>query len=123
MDDEDIRGVAFPFRIDPETGGVAWASGREKVRQNVRLVLGTRMGERPMLRDYGTRLPSLVQDPNDEVLADLAQTQAREALLRWEPRILVISTRFEQQEGELRIWLTYVQVDDPVADQMALPLT
>ena len=42
-----------------------------------------------MLRDFGTRLRSLVHDPNDDVLADIAEKQAREALLRWEPRIVV----------------------------------
>ena len=44
------------------------AEGEDKIRQNVRLILGTRLGERPMLRDFGTRMPGLVHDPNDEVL-------------------------------------------------------
>jgi len=120
---DDIRGIAFPFRIDPNTGGVAMASGSDKLRQNVRLVLGTRLGERPMLRDFGTRLASLVHDVNDNVLADVLQQQARQSLLQWEPRILVTAMQVQQEEGEAQLSLTYVHTTEPVADRMTVPLT
>ena len=120
---EDIQGIAFPFRIDPATGGVALASGSDKIRQNVRLILATRIGERPMLRDFGTRIASLVHDPNDDVLSDLLQEQARQALLQWEPRILVTTTLVEQNEGEARLRLNFIHTNEQVADQMILPLS
>jgi len=120
---DDAQGISFPFRIDPATGGVTWARGRDKIRQNVRIILGTRIGERPMLRDFGSALPGLVHDPNDDVLADLAQTQCKQALLQWEPRILVTGTRVVQAEGELRLQLTYVHTEESVSGQLILPLT
>lgn len=120
---DEIQGAAFPFRVDPRSGRIAWAQGRDKLRQNVRLILGTRVGERPMLRDFGTRLPALVHEPNDAVVADLAVAQAREALLRWEPRILVTDSQVVQAEGELSVRLTYLYTQDPVTDQVLLPLT
>jgi phage baseplate assembly protein W len=120
---DDIRGMAFPFRIDPDSGAVAWAQGRDKIRQNVRLILGTRVGERPMLRDFGSRLPALVHDPNDDVLVELAQTQTRETLLQWEPRILVTGTSVQRNEGEVRLSVNYVHTDEPVTGQLILPST
>lgn len=84
-----VSGLAFPFRIDPGTGGIARAAGAEKIRQNIRIVLATRLGERVMLRDYGTRLHSLVHDPNDEALIVLIRRELQQALLAWEPRALV----------------------------------
>ena len=48
------RGPAVPFRIGAD-GRVAMTEGTDKVRQNLRVVLATRLGERPMLRDFGTR--------------------------------------------------------------------
>jgi phage baseplate assembly protein W len=119
---DDIQGPAFPFRIDPATGGVAWATGSEKIRQNVRLILGVRLGERPMLRDFGSRISALVHEPNDDVMADLIQNQTREALLQWEPRILVTAMQLEQQEGEARMRINYVHSDEPVANQMLLSI-
>lgn len=120
---EDVAGIAFPFQIDPATGGVSIATGREKIRQNIRLILSTRVGERPMLRDFGTRIANLVHDPNDEVLADLVQTQAQAALLQWEPRILLTASHVEQEEGSLTLRLRYVHTTEPIADEMSLPLT
>jgi phage baseplate assembly protein W len=121
---EDVRGLAFPFRIDRATGRVAVTGGEAKIRQNVRLILGTRIGERPMLRDFGTRLPSLVHDPNDEVTADIAKNHAREALMRWEPRILVADTTVERDAdaGVLQLRLHYVHTNERVAGQAIVPL-
>jgi phage baseplate assembly protein W len=119
---DDIAGVAFPFAIDPATGRVAWAFGSDKLRQNVRLILGTRYGERPMLREFGTRLHSLVHDPNDDVMVELLRTQAQNALLQFEPRILVTQTQVTQEEGEVRMLLNYTHTTEPVADQLVLPL-
>jgi Bacteriophage baseplate protein W len=119
---DDVRGPAFPFAIDPASGGVAVAEGADKLRANLRVLLGTRLGERPMLREYGTRLRSLVHEPNDDVLSSLALDQLREAVLRWEPRVMVVNSRFEREEGELRLWLDYVQVNDRLAGQLVLPL-
>jgi len=122
---DDVRGVAFPFRVDPETGGIAVTVGDDKIRENVRLILGTRLEERPMLRQFGTRLRSLVHDPNDDVLADLAEKQARESLLRWEPRIVVTDSQIERDpdDGLLQIRLTYVHMNEQVAGQAVVPLT
>jgi len=120
---EDVKGATFPFRIDESSGGIAWAGGREKIRQNLRVILGTRVGERPMLREFGTRLHSLLHSPNDEELAELVESQIRQSLLQWEPRILVTSARVEREEGELRLRLEYVHTDERVFGQMVLPLS
>jgi hypothetical protein len=121
---DDVRGLAFPFRVDPTTGKIETAEGEAKIRQNVRLILGTRLGERPLLRDFGTRLPALVHDPNDEVLVDIAQDHARESLLRWEPRILVTDSQVERDadEGFLQLRLRYVHTNEQVAGQAVVPL-
>lgn len=117
-----VKGIKFPFRIDPSTGGVATADGDAKIRQNILMVLGTRLGERVMLRNFGTRIASLVHDPNDDVLADIIKTEVTEALLQWEPRVLVTSARVEQNEGELRLILIYVVLPESRAERMVIPL-
>jgi phage baseplate assembly protein W len=91
----------------------------------VRLILGTRLDERPMLRQFGTRIRSLVHDPNDDVLADIAEKQAREALLRWEPRIVVTDSQIERDpdDGLLQIRLRYVHMNEQVAGQAVVPLS
>lgn len=119
---DDIAGPAYPFRIDPASGKVAWATGGDKLRQNVRLILGTRYGERPMLRNFGSRLHSLVHDPNDAAIADILGTQAQQALILWEPRILALQVQVQQSEGEAQMRISYTQVDEAVGNEMIVPI-
>jgi phage baseplate assembly protein W len=122
---DDVRGAAFPFRVDPATGRIAVTAGEAKIRDNVKLVIGTRLGERPMVRTFGTRIPGLVHNPDDEVLVDIAARQAVEALLRWEPRIVVTGSAVEpaQQPGEVRLRLDYVYTNAQVAGSVILPVS
>ncbi len=119
---EDAAGPTFPFRIDPATGGVAWASGADKIRQDVRLVLGTQVGERPMLRDFGSKLHALVHEPNDDALSTLLSHHAQEVLLQWEPRILALQAQVEQLEGEVHLRLTYTNSDQAVSGELIVPI-
>ncbi len=100
-------GPALPFRFDPASGGVAMQRGADKVLDDVRVLLATRIGERLMARDYGTRLPALVHEPNDEVLLDIARDQTQAALLRWEPRVApaVVDVIAHPDEGRLDVLL------------------
>ena len=121
---ENIKGMGFPFTIDERTGGFGWAGGAEKIRQNVRVILGTRYGERPMLREFGTKLASLVHDPNDDVLADLLQNQVQENLLRFEPRLLVTDVKVDRDpdEGEVVLRLRYTFTTEAGGYEMFIPL-
>lgn len=118
----DVRGPAFPFAIDAVTGGVAWSSGKKKLIENVRLILTTRPGERPMNRDLGTPIHSLVHEPNDGGLARLIARHAREALMQLEPRIIVTDIGFQQNGGELTLELQYVLADSPRTEIMFVQL-
>jgi phage baseplate assembly protein W len=121
----DVAGPAFPFRIDPATGGVAMSAGDAKISENIRLIIGTRLEERPMLRYFGTRIPGLVHNPDDEVVVELALKQAVEALLQWEPRVVVTGSAVEPatQPGEVRLRLDYMYTNSQVAGSAVLPIT
>ncbi len=118
----NTRGPAYPFQIDPATGQIAWATDDAKINDNVRIILATRRGERPMNREFGTVLHQLVQEPNDGGLARLIARQAREALLQLEPRIIVTDIHVRQRDGELILEMHYVHSDRPKADVLFIPL-
>jgi phage baseplate assembly protein W len=120
---DDIAGTAFPFAIDPATGSVMWASGTKKLRQNVRLILGVDYGDRPLLRPFGSRIRSLVHDPNDQVMAQLLQTQAQQAIMQFEPRVIVTQTQVIQTDGQVSMRLNYSFTTQPIADQLIVPLS
>jgi len=71
--------------MDAATG--SRLAGLAHIRQSVRDILTTRIGERVMRRTYGSDLPALVDRPmNDALLVDLYAATAG-AIATWEPRI------------------------------------
>lgn len=74
-------------------------TGADHLRQSIRDVLTTPVGSRVMRRDYGSRLPELVDRPlNAETIAEL-RIATVEALARWEPRIEVQSVSIQAGSG------------------------
>ena len=118
----EIRGLKIPFRVDSHTGGLSEAAGPEKIRQNIRMILGTRIGERPMLSQYGSRLHSLVQEPNDAVLETALLRQLREALAAWEPRVVITRVTVSRKEGEVALQLEYALSEENITDTLLVPL-
>lgn len=81
-------GWSFPPRINPTTGRFVLSSEEENIRQSIRIILGTRRGERAMLPDFGCDLHNYVFDLPDPASLTLACTEITGALIRWEPRIV-----------------------------------
>lgn len=60
--------------------------GAAHLKQSIRDILTTRIGTRVMRREYGSRLPELVDNPMGELLEMELIAATAEALERWEPR-------------------------------------
>lgn len=81
--------------------------GIAHLRQSIRDILTTAVGTRVMRREYGSRLPLLIDAPmNRETLLELyAETAA--ALLRWEPRFRLQKVTTEAADpGRVELNLT-----------------
>jgi phage baseplate assembly protein W len=118
------RGLAFPFRVDPRSGGLALAEGSEKLRQNLAHLLLTRVGERAMAREYGGGVTALLQEPLDEGLLTIAQHQISLAILRYEPRVLPGDVAMVQAaDGELRLRVTYVEAGAAGLQSTVVPIS
>lgn len=89
MSDFTGTGWAFPPRTDGR-GGIATATGDEKIAQAIHIILSTPIGQRVMRPTFGSRLQELVFAPANPETLGLAELYVDEALSFWEPRIDVI---------------------------------
>lgn len=64
-------------------------SERSHLRQSIVDILTTPIGTRVMRRNYGSRLPDLIDLPMNEALKVDIYSATAEALLRWEPRFVL----------------------------------
>jgi len=103
-------GWAFPPGTDV-TGGVALVVREREIEQAITIILRTARGERPMRPEFGCRIHDHVFGPANEATAGQIAYDVREALERWEPRIVVqeVGVAFDQSEaGKLYVDVGYV---------------
>lgn len=102
-------GVAFPLGVD-SSGRIAMNSLEDHVRQSIQLILRTDKGERVMRPEFAAGVRKLIFSPITGATASLVAHEVREALVRFEPRIDVLTvnvTSDPKQQGVLLIEIDY----------------
>ena len=102
-------GLAFPLQVD-RRGGIALARDETDIEQAIELILATAPGERPMRPEFGCGVHDFVFDSIDATTVGRMELAIRDALDRWEPRIVVEAVEFgldEVAEGRLIIDIGY----------------
>ena len=84
------KGISFPLETQ-SNGQIAVAKDRQKIRQSIRLILGTAKGERIMRPEFGCGVHDLLFEPDSASLRGLVAHEVQTALVEWEPRIRVDS--------------------------------
>ena len=93
---KEFIGKGWKFPIVPDsTGALAWSVEDENVEHSLQVLLMTRVGERVMRRDFGSRLGELVFRPGSEQNLREIEREVRAAIARWEPRVDVLDVRAE----------------------------
>lgn len=78
--------------------------GVDHLRQSVADILTTPIGSRVMRREYGSRIPALIDQPDNAATEVRVYAAAAEALMRWEPRIRLQQLRTNRSRaGQLVI--------------------
>jgi len=85
---EKFLGLQYPL-VKGARGIMAQSSGVDQIKADLLQLLLTEPGERVMLPEYGTPLKTLFFEPNDVTLEVEARRIISEAILRWEPRIVI----------------------------------
>lgn len=98
---EKFLGLQYPL-TKTARGTMAQKSGVDQIKADLLQLLLTNPGERVMLPDFGTPLRRLIFEPNDTTLETRAKQMIADAILRWEPRIVVeniiVTSRFDKND-------------------------
>lgn len=117
-------GMTFPQHINKK--GFFEFSGDLKtlIRHSIYQILDTRVGERVMLPEFGSRLPELLFEPIDGITIALARVYFIDAIKKWEPRILLNSVvvTINPDQNKLDIVASYVIRNYGIEDSIAVAL-
>jgi len=119
------RGISFPPRIGPD-GRIAWSEGEANVREAIRIILQTDLGERLMLPDFGGNLSHFLFEPNIVTTRHLISDRITKALAQWEPRILVQGVDVEPDPNDPQAaiaTITYTLVATQARERVSLNVT
>lgn len=122
MNRENLNhGFSSPLRFNSR-GGTEAVQLNEQIRQSIRVILGTELGERRMRPNFGSNLHTLLFAPNNTGTANLARLYVEEALETWEPRILLedVKVQNHNQAGELVIQIFYQIIETDEFDETAI---
>ncbi len=100
-------GWKFPLQVTP-TGKIAPSSYEQRVEESIYLILSTAKGERVMLPQFGCGIHDLVFQPNNSTTIALVTKMVREALVAFEPRIIVLDIAIESPPEEPNLLLIRV---------------
>lgn len=103
------RGWSFPPGFDRTTGKIEMATDEEDVRQSLHILLSTSIGERILEPRYGCNLSRFLFEPLDTSLRTYIKDVVRDAILYFEPRVVLerVQVKAESSEGRLIIDVEY----------------
>jgi phage baseplate assembly protein W len=88
------KGWSFPVSQDIK-GSIQFSQYEKSIEESIRIILSTNPGERLMRPDFGCLINEIVFSPNNPKSKTLAETYIREAIVRWEPRVILKEVRGE----------------------------
>lgn len=115
-------GFAFPM-CQSVQGGIQLSSVSEKVKESIWLILRTNIGERVYRPSFGSRLSELTFTPMNGTTLLRIRMHVEEALVAWEPRILLQEVRTDPDpvRGRVDIIISYLLKESHVRDSIVYP--
>lgn len=83
-------------------------------------ILATRKGERVCVPEFGTRLHSLLFQPNDAVTRGLVKQAVVEDVARWEKRVRVNDVRMLSNDHTIQVYVSYEIISNATLDSVAI---
>ena len=101
-------GVGWAFPIKPVGGRLTYVAHEEDIEQAIQIILLTSKGERQMLPSFGAGLRDYVFEPNSAPTHRSIEQSVRQALIDWEPRIILQSVEVTPTDDDPNLLLIHV---------------
>lgn len=120
-------GLSFPPRIGVNGGWVLSVANNidtTHIKEAVKLALLTRLGERVMEHEQGSRVSEAVFENMDDTLVAVLEYKVQDALSQLEPRIEVqtVDVSFDQDNAQTLVTISYSIADSGTTDLMTVVL-
>jgi len=118
------KGWVFLVTVDAITRKIAIAAYEQDIKEAIRIILSTAKGERVMRPDFGSGIHDLVFASMSTAMIGLLESNVREALTTWEPRIELLKVEVSTDEahiGKLKVNIDYRVRETNREDNLVYP--
>jgi len=118
------RGWSFPPVFSNPALGPAMVEGDEDIRQALRILIDTRLGERAMRPEFGSPLADFMFSELDADSVSLLSERLADVIVRYEPRIDLESVDVDDSEGPdgiLNVQIHYTIRETNTRDNLVYP--
>jgi hypothetical protein len=105
---EKLSGMAFPMRLEGTGGFLTANEGLGSIRDGIKQLLLTGVGERVMRPTFGTGLRYAAFEMLDDIELEALKRQIVEAIETYEPRIVVKKFTVTPQQEQQKLFLSMV---------------
>ncbi len=124
QDDFLGKGWEFPPRFNKLDNSVDMVSGKEAVENCIRIIIKTKLGERILRNEFGSRIYELVFEPLNANMKTYMASSLKIALETNEPRItdvVAVLTQPDQTLGRVDIAIEYVLIETNETNNLVVP--
>ena len=104
-------GALYPIKLEQNSSGqTGWypvTGTPDLILHNINSVIQYELGFRIRQEDFGTRLWECIEEPNTQAQAFLVYQFVRQALVKWENRIVITGTKLFREGTKLTIQINY----------------
>jgi len=115
-------GFAFPVHVNVQ-GSIQLSTDTPNLEESIKIILGTKLGERVYRPNFGCRLSEIVFEPMNMQTMLLIRLYVEEALETWEPRIVLkdVVTSPDPTTGRVDIDIVYTPKGSHDSRSMVYP--
>ena len=104
-------GALYPIKLEQNSSGqTGWypvTGTPDLILHNINSVIQYEIGSRIRQEDFGTRLWECIEEPNTQAQAFLVYQFVKQALTKWENRIMITKTDLIREGTSLTIQIHY----------------
>jgi phage baseplate assembly protein W len=86
------KGIIFPVELT-STGSPVLETGVKLINSSLKIILSWAFGTRLFLNQFGNRALTLIEEPNDDLLLNLAEHFTYDSITQWEKRIDILELK------------------------------
>jgi phage baseplate assembly protein W len=115
------KGIVFPFILE-EQGRIEIKGGIPLIRASLTNILSWPYADRYFLKEFGSRLYELIDEPNDDVLKSLVRQFIIDSIEIWEKRIKLTGVNMERTNPQtLNVQISYRVIATQQEDSFIFP--